>query len=170
MRGTTHDAALLERAQEFLRTHHVATLATCAAQGPWAAAVFYASAGFELIFVSSPRSRHARDLAGDARVAATVHDNCTDWREIKGIQLEGTARMLEGAQQEHARQIYRARFPAITAIGRANAAIVAAFARVRWYSLVPSRLYLLDNERGFGQRECIELEPHMPDGGHTQGG
>ncbi len=150
---------LRTRAEAFLRSHHVATLATCGAQGPWAAAVFYASEGLELIFVSSPRSRHARDLASEPRAAATVHENCADWRQIKGIQLEGTVRMLEGAQRAQAQRVYGERFPAITAIGQAPAAIVAALARVRWYALAPTRLYLLDNERAFGQRECIELAP-----------
>ena len=58
------------------------TLATQGPAGPWAAAVFYANNGFNLYFVSSPASRHSRNLAGQPAVTATVHEDYLDWREI----------------------------------------------------------------------------------------
>ena len=40
--------------------------------------------------------------------------------------------------------------------GSAPAAIVLALARVRWYRLRISRLYFIDNQRGFGQRQQFD--------------
>ena len=42
---------LPQQAAAYLAGHHVMTLATQGADGPWAAAVFYASDGASLIFL-----------------------------------------------------------------------------------------------------------------------
>ena len=83
----------------YLRQHHVMTLATQGADGPWAAAVFYAEDGDDLVFVSSPNSRHCHDLAQEPRCAAAIHADAADWRSIQGIQLEGAVSALEGAAE-----------------------------------------------------------------------
>ncbi|HYB49599.1 MAG TPA: pyridoxamine 5'-phosphate oxidase family protein [Burkholderiaceae bacterium] len=142
---------------EYLASHHVMTLATQGSDGPWAAAVFYASAEDRLIFLSSPSSRHCRNLAHDPRCAATIHENYEDWRQIKGIQLEGRVAELHGEAEVRARALYTQKFPFLGRLPSVSAALVQALARVRCYELVPSRLYFIDNSRGFGHREQIEL-------------
>ena len=87
----------------YLGGHHVMTLATHGAGGPWAAAVFYVSDGYTLYFLSSPRSRHARDVAAEPRVAATVQEDYAEWSQIRGVQLEGRVRELAGDEAERAR-------------------------------------------------------------------
>jgi len=129
------------------------TLATYGPGGPWAAAVFYASDGFDLYFVSSPASRHGRDVAARAAVAATVQEDYREWREIKGIQLEGRVEQLSGDAETRARKLYAAKFP--FAAASAPAAIVAAFAKVRWYHLAAVRAYFVDNSVGFGHRDQV---------------
>ncbi|MCK6432531.1 MAG: pyridoxamine 5'-phosphate oxidase family protein [Aquabacterium sp.] len=144
---------LRDRIRRYLHEHHVAALATQGAQGPWAAAVFYAGDETGLYFLSSPRSRHAVNLSQHPRVSAAIQDNCTDWAEIRGVQLEGLCAELEGRDRERAQRQYAQKFPLIAHPARAPLAIAEALARVRWYRLVPDRLYLLDNSRGFGHRE-----------------
>ena len=61
-------AALHQRVLAYLGEHRVMTLATQGRDGPWAAAVFYASEGFDLYFLSSPSTRHCADLSGNPRV------------------------------------------------------------------------------------------------------
>jgi uncharacterized protein YhbP (UPF0306 family) len=147
-------AALRERVLAYLRAHHVATLATHGPDGPWAAAVFYASDGFELCFLSSPSSRHCRNLASSARVAATVQEDYADWREIRGVQLEGTVTELAGADERSARALYGEKFRFV----RGPVGVIAqALEKVRWYRLTPERLYFVDNSRGFGHRDEIAL-------------
>jgi uncharacterized protein YhbP (UPF0306 family) len=149
------DAGARARALDYLAGHRVMTLATHGADGPWAAAVFYASDGFNLYFVSSPASRHSRNLAAHAAVAATVQEDYLEWREIKGIQLEGTVEQLSGAEEASARKLYGMKFPLAANLGSAPAAIAAAFAKVRWYKLGAARAYFVDNAAGFGHRDQV---------------
>lgn len=149
------DEALRDRVQAFLDRHHVMTLATAGPSGPWAAAVFYVRDGLRLYFVSSPRSRHAQELAASPRVAAAIHGECQAWSEIEGVQLEGRVAPVEDRELARVRALYAARFPFVGAAGEVPAAILAALARVRWYELVPEALYLLDNSLGLGNRQRL---------------
>lgn len=42
-----------ERVLDYLREHHVMTVATHGSEGPWAAAVFYVNDGFTLFCLSA---------------------------------------------------------------------------------------------------------------------
>ncbi|MBE2243275.1 MAG: pyridoxamine 5'-phosphate oxidase family protein [Burkholderiaceae bacterium] len=139
----------------FVAQHHVMTLATQGDQGPWAAAVFYAMQADDLIFLSSPQTRHCTDLARDARCAATIQSQPGDWRAIQGVQIEGRVDKLHGAALAAGRDAYAQRFPFVRPAG-APPAIVAALARVRWYRLRVARLWFIDNARGFGDRRCFD--------------
>ena len=141
------------RALDYLRTHHVLTLAVSDADGPWAAALFYASDGFRCYFLSDPRSRHARAVAANPRVAVTIQDQEEDWTAIRGIQLEGTVRRLTGLALAAALARYVGRFPRAAEAPQ----LATAFRRAATYELVPSRLFLVDNRR-FGQRLEVPLD------------
>lgn len=133
------------------------TLATHGAEGPWASAVFYANAGASLIFLSAPNTRHCRNLAQDSRCAATIQEDCDDWKQIKGIQLEGRVIELQGEEEKRARHLYGEKFPIVGVAAGVPSVIVKALARVRWFSLVPAHLYFIDNSKGFGHRDEIDL-------------
>ncbi|MBM3553936.1 MAG: pyridoxamine 5'-phosphate oxidase [Alphaproteobacteria bacterium] len=148
---------LRERVDSFLGRHHVMTLATNGHGGIWAAAVFYAYDGQTLHFISSPSSRHAADLVKDANVAVTIQRDYDDWPQIMGIQAEGRAFEVPEEGRARARALYVARYPFVGR-GSMTGALAAAFAKVRWYSFVPRRLLLIDNARGFGNREEMVLE------------
>jgi uncharacterized protein YhbP (UPF0306 family) len=145
----------LAPALDYLDRHHVMTLATCGARGPWAAAVLYVRDGTRLCFVSSPASRHGADLAADARAAATVQDDEPDWRVIRGVQLEGRVEVLAGAEEERVRALYGARFAVAAGGAGTPAPIAAALAKARWYALTPDALYLVDNAVAFGHRARV---------------
>lgn len=140
----------------YLRDHQVATLATCGTDDLWAAAVFYVNDGFTLYFLSSPTARHSVNLAQNPRVAVTIQEDYADWLEIKGIQLEGAAGEISGVEEERARRLYGQKFPVVGKLAQAPAAIVKALAKVRWYKIVPHRLYFVDNAVGLGQREELD--------------
>src|SRR5512139_3948850 len=74
------------------------TLACCIQQRPWAADVFYVRQGFDLIFFSSPSSRHATAFSANPIVAATIHGDYRGWKEIKGLQMEGQVERMTGAK------------------------------------------------------------------------
>jgi len=143
MNGDAHSTALA-----YLRAHNVMTLAT---HSTWAAAVFYASDGFTLYFLSSPSSRHARDLAEDPRAAAAIHEDYRDWRAIQGIQLAGTVERLEGESREAALASYGEKFGFV----RTEPALAATLAKAGCYRLAPSEVHFIDNAAGFGTRTRI---------------
>ena len=146
------DSALRRQVLAYAERHNVMTLATLGPQGPWAAAVFYVNDGLRFYFLSSPRTRHAEDLAADPRVSATIQEDYRDWPEIQGIQLEGRCAPVEGAELALARARYGAKFPVVGRVADAPPAIVAALAKVRWYALEPEALYFIDNSVRFGYR------------------
>lgn len=142
------------RALDYLRDHHVMTLATQGPLGLWAAAVFYANDDWRLYFLSAGHTRHGQNMAASPRVAATIQEDYDDWTAIRGIQLEGTVRLLEGGARAFAIVHYAQKFPFVR---RPEASIEAALARVNWYCLTPERMYFVDNSRGFGKRDEINL-------------
>jgi len=151
-----HEAdPLRQRVLEYLRTHNVMTLATSGPDGPWAAAVFYANDDFMLYFLSSPATRHCRDLTANPRVSAAIHEDYHDWPEIKGVQLEGRVTEVATPNVGDVRRLYGQKFPLVGRLGQAPAAIVEAFKKIRWYRLEPDAVYFIDNSRGFGTRERV---------------
>jgi uncharacterized protein YhbP (UPF0306 family) len=141
----------------YLQQHNVATLATSNGSYPWAAAIFYVSDNHILYFLSSPTSRHTLNLAHNPQVAVTIQEDYADWLDIKGVQIEGVVSEISGDEEQRARMLYGRKFPVIGLIAQAPAAIVKALAKVRWYKIVPQKMYFIDNSLGLGHREEIEL-------------
>jgi uncharacterized protein YhbP (UPF0306 family) len=145
------------KALAYLEARNVMTLATRSSEGAWAAAVFYASEDFKLYFVSSPKSRHARDMAAEPRVAAAIHEDYRDWRSIRGIQLSGSVERLEGAARDAALACYRRKFAFLDNPSALLAPVLAALGKAACYRLAPSELYFIDNAAGFGSRAAIAI-------------
>jgi uncharacterized protein YhbP (UPF0306 family) len=150
-------SGLRSRIEAFLEAHHVMSLATSGPEGPWSAAVFYASDGLTLYFISAPGSRHSRDIEASGRAAATIHRDVGNWREVRGIQLEGEVARIGGIERAAALARYARKFPLIADLSSAPREIAAAMARMEWYRLSPRRVRLVDNTLGFGHREELEL-------------
>jgi len=154
---TEDHSSLQEKALAYLREHNVMTLATSGPQGLWAAAVFYVNDGFTLYFLSAPTSRHSLNVDAQPVVSATIQEDYRDWREIKGIQLEGEASRIEGAEQAAAIARYGSKFPIVGNLAQAPAEIAKAMSRIAWYKVVPARLYFIDNSLDLGHREEVPL-------------
>jgi uncharacterized protein YhbP (UPF0306 family) len=148
-------APLRSRVLALLGEHHVMTLATVGADGPWAAAVFYAHDDLRLYFLSAPTSRHAVNLAAEPRVAATIQRDYDDWPGIRGLQLAGTVRQVAGADEARVRTLYQQRYPLVGGGAGVPRAIMEALNRIRWYEFVPEDVYLIDNTLGFAHREHL---------------
>ena len=103
---------------EYLKRHNTMTLATAHDNVPWAAAVFYANDGFTLYFISNPSiCLHFHNIAHNPRVAITINKDYafrsqSDWRKVKGIQIEGIAKMLTAEEEiSQAVTIYTSKYP-----------------------------------------------------------
>lgn len=151
---------LKQQVLSYLETHNTMTLGTCSGDVPWAATVFYASDDLRLYFFSVPDSRHCQNLAANPRVAVTVQEDYHDWQMIKGIQLEGTAILVDSIiEKAKAMAVYARKYPEVIKLftNPASGMFYKAFLKVKFYSVVPQRLFFIDNEQGFGKRQELVI-------------
>jgi uncharacterized protein YhbP (UPF0306 family) len=138
-----------ETVRDLLADRTTLTLASAGENGPWAADVYFVRVGTGLYFHSSPESRHSREFQADPRAAGTVHADAKGWRDIRGLQLEGTVTEVESkVEKGRAVAAYFLKFPfAAEVFARKGLA-----GKVRIYKLTPSRVLLIANSEKFGER------------------
>jgi uncharacterized protein len=111
---------------------------------PRATPVFFAAdSSLRLVFLSDPKSVHSLNLTRLPEASAAVYPEEADWRRLRGLQMQGRAEALAGAQADDARHIYAQRFPFVNQLAEALAAS-------QIYAFRPSWVRLIDNRRGFG--------------------
>jgi uncharacterized protein YhbP (UPF0306 family) len=151
------------RARQFLDEVSTLTLATSAADNPWAATVFFAAdKQFNLYFVSDHRTQHGRDMAGNSQVAATINPDCDNWHDVAGLQIRGSVEVVEGVARAKALALYFKKFPQIDALfaspeGEHEETIAKRLKAANFYRIKPAMIRVIDNARGFGYRE--EFKP-----------
>jgi len=154
---------LRARIEQMLRAHGVATLATSGPEGPWAAAVFYASdQDLNLVFVTDPGTRHGRDLAAGGRAAAAIHAQASGWSEIRGLQIEGAVRQVAAAGRPAALAIYLEKFPEIRRVSEAprddaERGLQRRLASIALWRLAPAMIRVIDNRERFGWKQELRL-------------
>ena len=152
---------LKQQVLSYLEMHNTMTLGTCLGDVPWAATVFYASDDLRLYFFSVPDSRHCQNLAVNPRVAVTVQEDYHDWRRIKGIQLEGTAILVDSIiEKAKAMAVYARKYPEVIKLftNPASGVFYKAFLKVKFYCVIPEKVFFIDNEQGFGKRQELVID------------
>jgi uncharacterized protein YhbP (UPF0306 family) len=152
---------LKQQILDYIQSHNTMTLATSASDIPWAATVFYASDDVRLYFFSVPESRHCENLAVNSLVAVTIQEDYKDWREIKGIQLAGRVALVDGVLEKgKAMIIYARKYPDVMKLftDPASGIFHKAFLKVKFYCVVPERIFYIDNAQGFGKRQELIVE------------
>lgn len=131
----------------------VLTLATVGADGELHAAdvCFAADESLNLFFFSDPASQHAKDIIQNPRAAATIHPECLDWREIRGLQLRGRVSIVTDARLwEQAWKLYQQKFPFA-------AELAEVVAQNQLYIFEPEWVRLVDNRVSFGYKQEWQL-------------
>lgn len=162
---------------KYMQEHNTMVLASSAGNIPWSCAIFYASDGFNLYFLSATGTRHSRNIAVNSRVSATITEDYKDWTRIKGVQLEGTAALVTGDEDKmKAIKVYLTKYPFVHPF---VANLVAPFPRVfsflqklvkslpaapsftttaaEFYRIEPQKVWFVDNEKGLGSRREVVL-------------
>lgn len=153
--------ALRQMVYDYLKGHNTMTLATSAGDLPWAATVFYASDELRLYFFSAPESRHCQNIAANERVAVTIQEDYGDWRQIKGIQLEGRVELVDGVMEKtKAMAIYARKYSDVIKLfsDPGSGVFYKAFLKVKFYCVTPEKLFFIDNAQGFGKRQELALD------------
>jgi uncharacterized protein len=149
------------RIAAFLDAHHVMSLATCGPHGSHAANLFYVRDALALLWVSDPLTRHSLALEANPLVAATVAPDYGDFHEICGVQISGDARRIADASERHlARALLEARYPSLQRLSD-RPHVKQAYESAALYRLVPRRMVIIDNKRGFGHKDTLEFETWM---------
>lgn len=149
---------------DFLGSHTTMTLATSGADGPWAAALFYAhDSDLKLYFISAKDARHAADIERNPKVAVAVNAQHKDWSDIRGLQIGGVAEIVPPDQRAGAVETYLAKFPDLRPLFSAprneqESRIARAFAASPFYRVLPKRIRLIDNSKAFGHRDEYALD------------
>jgi uncharacterized protein YhbP (UPF0306 family) len=83
----------LQRVVDFLESETTLALATADKHGSvYVTPLFYLPReGARLFWFSSATSRHSRNLRENPRVAGTVYSPTGDWKQIRGLQMRGSA-------------------------------------------------------------------------------
>lgn len=152
---------LKQQVLDYLKSHNTMSLATCASGVPWAATVFYASDEMRLYFFSAPESRHCQNIATNGRVAVTIQEDYDDWRQIKGIQLEGRVELVDGVMEKtKAMAIYARKYSDVIKLfsDPGSGVFYKAFLKVKFYCVTPEKLFFIDNAQGFGKRQELALD------------
>ena len=150
----------------FLEERNTLSLATTQADQPWAASVLFASdQALNIYFVSDPKTHHGQDLGANTRVAGTVNGNCEGWSDIQGVQLTGHASQVPNPDRSRVLTLYLDKFADVAQLIRQprsdqDKLIGGRLATTPFYQLRPEWIRLIDNTRGFGFKQ--ELELHNP--------
>jgi len=153
-----------EHIRHFIQSHFTLTLATADGDQPWATALYYVSdADLNLYFISDPATRHVRDGLRIGTVAVAIHGAHQFWATIRGIQMQGRLEVIAPADRPRVESLYFRRFSDVGMLVRTPAdatqtRIAEKFCSSVFYRITPQRLRFIDNTRGFGKPEEIDLQ------------
>ena len=141
----------MERVRKYLEEHNTMTLATVGKKAISAAAVFYSETKQcdYLLFVSSQNSEHIANLESEKKCAVTIQSDGLEWEIIKGLQLKGIVELAN----ENDWEIYLKKFPYI----KENETLTRSLKKVNLYKFIITWVRLIDNSKGFGNREEYKL-------------
>ena len=127
---------------EFLKKHHVLTLATCVDHQPWCANCFYAFLEEEaaFVFTSGNETRHIREVTQNNKIAGTVVLETSIVNKIQGVQFSGRLETPAVEMAEKTRNAYLKRFP------------FAVLMDTTLWILYADHLKMTDNRLGFGKK------------------
>jgi uncharacterized protein YhbP (UPF0306 family) len=150
------ESELKDAILEELRNNTVLTLATIGESGAHAVSLMYAHDGFDIYWLSDPATRHSRHLESSRPAAVTIAAQQEDFETIKGLQIEGFGRrLMDKYAASAAFELLVARFPFMDRFKIGKLARHLGAAEV--YKFDSSRLTLVDNSRGFGFKQTLEL-------------
>ena len=123
---------------DFIRRHHVLTLATSVEGEPYCAACFYAydKERNRIVFTSDDSTRHAQQMLENAKVAVGITLETRIVGKVQGVQICGVA--SRGNDED--KRLYIKRFP------------YAALAPLNIWAVEPTFIKLTDNTLGFGKK------------------
>jgi len=137
-----------KRIVEFIKDHHVLTLATSKNNIPYCSNCFYAYIEElnSFVFTSDSNTRHIEEATQQPLVAGSIVLETSIVGKIQGIQFSGKMFEPEGENKKIANMAYLKRFP------------FAILMKTTIWILEVSFLKMTDNRLGFGKKLLWENE------------
>ena len=138
--------------RELFQTATLTLATTGPSAEPYAAPIYFVAVLMDdpwpqIYFFSDSKSQHCQNLALNPRAAAACYPECSDWQEIRGLQVRGEARQVpRGLRWDAAWEHYQIKFPFVKTLK-------AVVARNSLYEFQPTWTRLVDNRRGFGFKQ-----------------
>jgi len=131
-----------KRIVNFLKKHHVLTIATSAGSEPWCASCFYVYLEEENVFVFTTdlNTRHGQEFLKNTVVAGTVALETMIIGRIRGVQFTGVVSEPEGDLASAANNAYLKRFP------------IAMLMDTHLWVVKLTYIKYTDNRLGFGKK------------------
>ncbi|OGY25231.1 MAG: hypothetical protein A2864_02180 [Candidatus Woykebacteria bacterium RIFCSPHIGHO2_01_FULL_39_12] len=135
---------------DYLGENRLMTLATAENNTPWAASVMFAyDTDLNLYFISDPDTRKAQNLLNNPSVSVAINQHQKTPGKILGIQLEGTAHMLDKNKSQNELELFKKRFDWADDYLHDH----------ELYKIKPEKIYYLDDELfGPGGREILVVK------------
>ena len=118
--------------------------------------VFFARKNNSFYFISVAKTVHARNISQNSYISAAVTKNYRNYRDIKGAQLFGPCREIEGLTEiARAALVYFSKFSDLKSFMQPD--LIKSAIDIKWYELAAERLIYTDNTVRFGYKEEVEL-------------
>ncbi|MFH1055776.1 MAG: pyridoxamine 5'-phosphate oxidase family protein [Candidatus Altiarchaeota archaeon] len=131
--------------RRYLESHKVCRLAISDGNMPSAHTVYYVSKGLHIYFSSEPGSQKISILQSNPRLSLTVDEEYDDWRNIKGVQIFGSAEVKDESVSVKLRQAFLKKFPHIKELGGIPMHHI-------FVEVIPEKAYYLDFTKKFGHK------------------
>ena len=136
-------------------------LATCQADAPWTAPVYYAYNAGQFCFFSSPEAKHIEQAVNN-RAAASIFFESHKWEEIQGLQMTGRiVKIIKKTAVIKSTSLYLIKFPFAALFLKASKSALNSASNLAekagLFAFVPDKIYYLNNSAGFGTRQLIKL-------------
>ncbi len=127
---------------DFIKEHHIFTLATSSNNQPYTCTCFYVYMAEEnmFVFTSDITTKHIVDTLNQPCVAGAIALETSIIGKIRGIQFTGKIKKLEGKELSSAKIAYIKKFP------------IALLAKTTLWGITPDFIKMTDNRLGFGKK------------------
>lgn len=131
-----------KRITDFVRKHHVVSLATSAGNTPWVCHCFYAYMREEnwLVFTSDEKTRHVQEVLDNPVVSGGIVLETSVVSKVQGVQFSGIMRRPSEEEKGSVTRAYLVRFP------------FAVLMNASLWIVEIHHVKMTDNRLGFGKK------------------
>lgn len=133
------------------------SLATCRPDGfPQATTLNFVHDQLHLYCAIGLDSQKAHNIRANNKVSATINRPKRDWRDLQGVSIGGTARIVDDPQQMRmVAERLLSRYPHIRQFIQGTDSL--PWAGMLFIEIVPAVVSILDYRKRFGNTELIEV-------------